>query len=113
MFMKKGLMTRTIILIILGVLVLIFLGYWAWKSQKTEELTFQECRVKWMEWCIFCATKNWDLNVDKPTIVTKCDVIVEKGLGLSAGTLSGIFDCEGPASPNDAQTICETYIFIQ
>ena len=55
----KGVAVQTIIMIMLGVVVLLFVGYWLVRVFTGKGLTAQECRSQFISWCESCAARGW------------------------------------------------------
>lgn len=58
--MKKGLATRTTILMILGLLVLTVMVYIFLRVTGNPELSCTECRSRFIAWCTKCGLTNGD-----------------------------------------------------
>jgi len=68
----KGVAVQTIIMIMLGVVVLLFVGYWLVRVFTGKGLTAQECRSQFVSWCGSCAARNWPTGV---TAVWSADMV--------------------------------------
>lgn len=79
----KGLAIRTIILILLGVLVLVFLTYWFYKGSSPEALSFAECNAKWIRWCFTCKNAGWTGLTTPTELITECCEVLQKNIPKS------------------------------
>jgi hypothetical protein len=55
----KGVAVQTIIMIMLGVVVLLFVGYWLVRVFSTPALSEEACRSIYIDWCRNCALNSW------------------------------------------------------
>jgi hypothetical protein len=55
----KGVAVSTIIMVMLGVIVLLFVGYWLVRTFTGSTLSKEECRSEYIQWCRTCAGMSW------------------------------------------------------
>jgi hypothetical protein len=82
----KGIAISTIIMLMLGVVVLLFVGYWLVRAFSGKGLSSQECKSQFISWCEACAAKNWIGTATWSTDLTNCLALYDKTLGITQGT---------------------------
>jgi hypothetical protein len=96
----KGVAVQTIIMIMLGVVVLLFVGYWLVRVFTGKGLSAQECRSQYIEWCQSCAARNWvGTAAWSPDMVT-CLGLYAQTIGLTT-PLGANGDCANLVNKNN------------
>lgn len=61
---KKGIAVQTIILVLLGLVVLVFIAYWLYTLFAGETpLSMEQCRIKLLTWCEMCKNNDWSAAI--------------------------------------------------
>jgi hypothetical protein len=68
----KGVAVQTIIMVMLGIVVLLFVGYWLVRVFTTPALSEEECRSLYIDWCRNCALKGWSGTIAWDTNLVDC-----------------------------------------
>jgi hypothetical protein len=68
----KGVAVSTIIMIMLGVVVLLFVGYWLVRVFTGAGLSSQECKSEYINWCNSCAARGWTGTATWSTAMVDC-----------------------------------------
>ena len=62
---KKGIAVQTIILVLLGLVVLVFIAYWLYTLFAGETpLSMEQCRTELLTWCDMCKNNQWGTTSD-------------------------------------------------
>ena len=94
----KGVAVQTIIMVLLGVVVLLFIGYWLVRTFSSPGLGQEECKTMLMDWCRTCGIKGWDSSAYAvPTALTSCLGRYATALNVNANTIQAGL-CSGAAS---------------
>ena len=66
--MGKGVAIPYIVALIIGLIIIVFIVYWVYRSFTGKGVTCSECKSMFIEWCTRCAMANkgstsWSTNV--------------------------------------------------
>ncbi len=99
----KGVAVQTIIMVMLGVVVLLFVGYWLVRVFTTPALSEEECKSLYIDWCRNCALNSWTGTNAWDAIVTDCLGKYAAKMGFATITASG--DCTNLANKNNCAIV--------
>ena len=78
--MRKAVAIPYIIALVLGMIVLVFVVYWIYRSFTGQGINCNECKSQFIDWCTRCALANkgktdWDTNIasNSPSCAQTCD----------------------------------------
>ena len=57
--MEKGVAIPYIVALVIGMVVVVFIVYWVYKSFSSTVMSAQECKAKFIDWCTLCSNNNW------------------------------------------------------
>jgi len=84
----KGVAVQTIIMVMLGIIVLLFVGYWLVRVFTTPGLSQEECRTLLIDWCRTCSARGWDGTAyEVPSALTACLNRNAAALNINANTI--------------------------
>ena len=58
--LHKGIATRSILLMLMGLLVVVIIAYLVYRVSSNPTLTLADCRSKLHDACLTCKTAQWD-----------------------------------------------------
>ena len=82
--MEKGVAIPYIIALVIGMIVVVFVVYWVYKSFSSGVMSAQECKAKFIEWCTLCLNNNWT-GGSLPSEISNC-LNTTYGISLSANS---------------------------
>ena len=83
--MEKGVAIPYIVALVIGMVVVVFIVYWVYKTSSSQTLSIQECKSAYITWCTNCAQMNWPGWHCMPPKVVECKDVL-RSIGLKVNT---------------------------
>ena len=85
--MEKGVAIHYIVALVIGMVVVVVVVYWVYKSFSSTVISAQECEAKFVDWCTLCLNNNWQ-GGSLPSEISNC-LSTTYGISLPANS-----DCQ-------------------
>ena len=82
--MEKGVAIPYIVALVIGMVVVVFIVYWVYKSFSSTVISAQECKAKFIDWCTLCLNNKW-AGGSLPSEISNC-LSTAYGISLAANS---------------------------
>jgi len=73
-----------IVALVIGMVVVVFIVYWVYKSFSSTVISAQECKAKFIDWCTLCLNNKW-AGGSLPSEISNC-LSTAYGISLPANS---------------------------
>ena len=103
---NKGMAIPYIVALVIGLIVIVFVVYWVYKTTTSSTLDLQKCKSRYITWCSNCAQMNWPNWHCMPAGVEECRQILQNaGLKVPSGDCDGHARCDNEDVKKDCAAL--------
>ncbi len=109
---SKGVAIPYIVALVIGLIIIVFIVYWVYKTTTSSTLDLQKCKSRYITWCTNCAQMNWQYWHCMPQGVWECkEILRSAGLIVPSGGCThfdpnvGVAVCNSPDVKKDCAAL--------